>query len=207
MRIVLSLALLIIVTGCASEPGPSRAQVTGPYPEAQSPSSEGTAPTSSADETGPSPNTVPSGNANVQEIIKGPGPGAHTLRWPVDNATLSRGFSATAVRAPSSRHRPHYGIDIPGKKGTPIFAAHSGLISYVGQDFHGFGRLILIEGAEGLATFYAHLSKFKVREGQYVRAGDQIGEMGRTGRASGVHLHFEVRKDLAPVDPLLFLKD
>jgi murein DD-endopeptidase MepM/ murein hydrolase activator NlpD len=205
MRIVLGLALLIIVTGCASEPTPGNAH-GGAYPDAQaSPSKEAEAATKEGDRA---PTSVPSDNANVQEIIKGgAGPAAHTLRWPVDNPTLSRGFSVTAVRSPSSRRRPHYGIDIPGKRGTPIFAAHSGLISYVGQDFHGFGRLILIEGAEGLATFYAHLSKFKVREGQYVRAGDQIGEMGRTGRASGVHLHFEVRKDLAPVDPLLFLKD
>ena len=130
------------------------------------------------------------------------------LSWPVRSRILSRGFSSTPKRSTASRKpKPHYGIDIPGKKGTPIFAAQSGLVAYTGQDFHGFGRLILIEGANGLATFYAHLSRFRVKQGQHVHAGDLIGEMGRTGHASGVHLHFEVRRDLAPVDPLLYLRE
>ena len=168
--------------------------------------SEASSPRSSPARTGVGASTSVD---EIHAVLEGPGPGAHTLEWPVETIKISRGFSVTSDRSPASgrhKHRSHYGIDIAGKKGTPIRAAQGGLVAYVGQDFHGFGRLILIEGADGLATFYAHLSKFTVRQGQYVKSGDQIGEMGKTGRATGVHLHFEVRKDLAPVDPLIFLK-
>ena len=129
------------------------------------------------------------------------------LMWPVKQRYLSRGFSKIPKRSTASaKLKPHYGIDIPGTRGSPVFAAQAGLVAYTGQDFHGFGRLILIEGAQGLSTFYAHLSKFKVKQGQHVKPGELIGEMGRSGHASGIHLHFEVRKDLDPVDPLIYLK-
>lgn len=118
--------------------------------------------------------------------------------WPVDQAKLSRGF------LPNKR-RPHLGIDLAASKGTPILAAHSGKVIYTGQDFSGFGKLIMIEGSRGWATFYAHLSKIRVSEGDRVKKGEVIGLMGRTGRATGVHLHFEIRGARGPVDPLMYL--
>ncbi len=118
--------------------------------------------------------------------------------WPVDQARFSRGF------LPHKR-RPHLGIDLAGPKGTPILAAHSGKVIYTGQAFSGFGKLIMIEGQRGWATFYAHLSKIQVSEGDRVKKGDVIGLMGRTGRATGVHLHFEIRGARGPVDPLMYL--
>lgn len=119
--------------------------------------------------------------------------------WPVDEAKLTRGF------LPLRKKRPHLGIDLAAPTGTPILAAHDGTVIYTGRDFRGYGKMIMIEGREGFATLYAHLSKITIQEGDKVHKGDQIGLMGRTGRASGTHLHFEVRTDRGPVDPLLYL--
>ncbi len=118
--------------------------------------------------------------------------------WPVDRARLSRGFLP-------NKKRPHLGIDLAGPKGTPILSAQSGSVVYAGRDFRGFGKMVLIESGHGWATIYAHLDKITVREGQQVAQGELLGTMGRSGHATGVHLHFEIRKDKGPVDPLPLL--
>jgi murein DD-endopeptidase MepM/ murein hydrolase activator NlpD len=84
-------------------------------------------------------------------------------------------------------------------------AAHDGVVIYAGRDFRGFGKMVLIEGAYGWASIYAHFSKINVKTGEKVHQGQILGGMGRTGRATGVHLHFELRKKKGPVDPLLYL--
>lgn len=122
----------------------------------------------------------------------------HFFDWPVDDAIMSRGYLP-------NRKRPHLGIDLAAPKNTKIYSAHDGLVIYAGRDFRGFGKMVMIEGAKGWATLYAHFATIKVKEGQRVRQGEVIGLMGRTGRASGVHLHFEIRKSKGPVDPLLYL--
>lgn len=122
--------------------------------------------------------------------------------WPVDEARFVRGFN---INPTGKRRRPHLGIDLASYKNSPILAAHDGTIIYVGKDFRGFGKMILIEGKNGWATLYAHLNKTSVKEGMRVVKGRQIASMGRTGRASGTHLHFEIRKDRGPVDPMLYL--
>lgn len=118
--------------------------------------------------------------------------------WPVDSARLTRGFMP-------AKRRPHLGIDLAANRGTPILAARGGLVIYRGRDFRGFGKMVLIESGDGWATLYAHLDKFYVNEGQRVAMGEMVGAMGRTGRASGNHLHFEIRKERGPVDPLPLL--
>ncbi len=118
--------------------------------------------------------------------------------WPVDQARMSRGFLP-------NRRKPHLGVDLAAPKNTKIYASHDGVVIYSGRDFRGFGKMIMIEGTQGWATLYAHLSSSLVREGQKVLQGDSIGLMGRTGHATGVHLHFEIRKAKGPVDPLLYL--
>lgn len=120
------------------------------------------------------------------------------LDWPVDSARLTRGF------LPNKR-RPHLGVDLAAPKGTPILAAQNGMVIYAGRDFRGYGKMVLIESGNGIATLYAHFDKIYVSEGQRVHNGEVLGAMGRTGRATGVHLHFEVRKDRGPVDPLPLL--
>lgn len=123
---------------------------------------------------------------------------ALTFDWPVDRARMTRGF------LPNKR-RPHLGIDLAAPKGTPILAAQAGTVIYTGREFRGYGKMVLIESGSGWATLYAHFDKILVSEGQKVRQGEVIGAMGRTGRATGVHLHFEIRKDRGPIDPLPLL--
>lgn len=118
--------------------------------------------------------------------------------WPVDDARLTRGFM------PNLR-RPHLGLDLAAPRGTPILASKGGTVIYTGREFRGFGKMILIESGNGWATLYAHLDKILVSEGQRVAQGEVLGAMGRTGRATGVHLHFEIRKSRGPVDPLPLL--
>jgi murein DD-endopeptidase MepM/ murein hydrolase activator NlpD len=142
--------------------------------------------------------------------------------WPVDEARLTRGFKIPGKTAPlkqvkkskkyakNSRRqkrsrRPHLGIDLAAAKGTAILASQTGTVIYTGKDFRGYGRMVMIESAQGFATLYAHLDKIHVLEGQKVSRGEVIASMGRTGRATGVHLHFEIRDDHGPVDPLHFL--
>lgn len=118
--------------------------------------------------------------------------------WPVDDARMTRGF------LPKKR-RPHLGIDLAAKRGTPILAAQGGMVIYTGREFRGYGKMVLIESGKGWATLYAHMDKIVVQEGQKISQGQIIGAMGRTGRATGVHLHFEIRKDRGPIDPLPLL--
>ena len=118
--------------------------------------------------------------------------------WPIDRAKVSRGFLP-------NKKRPHLGLDLTGPRGTPILSAQQGSVVYAGRDFRGFGNMVLIESGQGWATIYGHLEKILVTEGQRVSQGETIGTMGRSGRATGVHLHFEIRKDKGPVDPLPLL--
>lgn len=118
--------------------------------------------------------------------------------WPVDEARMTRGF------LPNKR-RPHLGIDLAATKGTPIYSSHQGIVLYTGKDFRGFGKMIIIESSRGWATLYAHLEKIYVTEGQKIKQGEYIASMGRTGRATGVHLHFEIRNKKEPVDPMEYL--
>lgn len=118
--------------------------------------------------------------------------------WPVDRARMTRGF------LPNKR-RPHLGIDLAAPKGTPILAAQAGTVIYAGREFRGYGKMVLVESGDGWATLYAHFDKILVSEGQKVRQGEVVGAMGRTGRATGVHLHFEIRKNRGPIDPLPLL--
>lgn len=124
--------------------------------------------------------------------------GAFQLQYPVRNVRVNRGFR------PSS-DRNHDGVDFGGKKGAPILSAHEGVVIYTGSDFRGYGKMVLVEYNHEWATIYAHLSSIDVEPGQIVDAGTEIGGMGRTGKATGVHLHFELLRNRKPVDPLPFL--
>ncbi len=118
--------------------------------------------------------------------------------WPVDSARMTRGFLP-------NRRRPHLGIDLAAPKGTDVFASHDGVVIYTGREFKGYGKMVMIEGPNGWATLYAHFSKILVKEGQKVKQGDPVGEMGSTGRSTGSHVHFEIRRLDGPVDPMQYL--
>ena len=99
------------------------------------------------------------------------------------------------------RHgRQHQGVDLPLKTGTPVYAAFDGRVRM--SEYHsGYGNLIILRHENGLETFYGHLSQREVEVGDWVRAGDQIGLGGSTGRSTGPHLHFETRYKGYAFDP------
>ena len=96
------------------------------------------------------------------------------------------------------------GISIAGRRGDPVVAAHRGRVVYTGSGLVGYGRLIIIKHTERLLTAYAHNDQLLVREGQTVRAGQKIAQMGSTG-AERVKLRFEVRRDGKPLNPMKYL--
>ena len=100
--------------------------------------------------------------------------------------------------------RMHTGIDIGVRYGTPIHAAASGNVIYAGW-MDGYGNLVFIDHGSGLSTGYAHQSSIAVSNGQTVSQGELIGYVGCTGHCFGPHLHFEVRVNGNPVDPLGYL--
>jgi murein DD-endopeptidase MepM/ murein hydrolase activator NlpD len=100
--------------------------------------------------------------------------------------------------------RMHEGIDLGAAYGSPIAAAAAGTVIYAGW-LGGYGNLVVIDHGGGLATAYGHQSRIAVGVGQQVSQGETIGYVGSTGHSTGPHLHFEVRVDGQPVDPLGYL--
>ncbi len=100
--------------------------------------------------------------------------------------------------------RLHTGIDMSAGSGTPIRAAASGrviLAAYYG----GYGNAVIIDHGGGISTLYAHQSRIAVSKGSQVGAGDTVGYVGSTGFSTGPHLHFEVRQNGTPVNPVSYL--
>ncbi len=121
--------------------------------------------------------------------------GEFRLFWPVNPVKVNRGFRP-------GNDPDHDGIDLGGPQGQPILAAHEGVVIYAGRDFRGYGNMVMVEYSPEWATLYGHLHEITAREGMTVKPGDPLGSMGRSGRATGVHLHFEVLKNRAPIDPI-----
>ena len=97
--------------------------------------------------------------------------------------------------------REHDGIDLRAAEGTPIHAAEAGRVVYAGDEVGDYGKVIVIKHMGRWATVYAHNRKNLASEGDFVEKGDAIAEVGKTGNASGPHLHFEVRRNNSPRDP------
>lgn len=116
-----------------------------------------------------------------------------TWSWPTQGK-VSAPFNAATNK----------GIDIAGKSGQAITASASGKVIYTGSDLRGYGKLVIIKHSNALLSVYAHNSNITVKEGQIVKAGQKIAEMGDTD-ASSVKLHFEIRQKGKSVDPALFL--
>lgn len=103
----------------------------------------------------------------------------------------------------------HRGIDITGKKGTPIVAVADGTVVEAKHSRFGYGNKVNIHHGNGYSTFYAHLDSIKVNVGDWVNIGDTIATLGSTGMSTGPHLHYEIRKNGTAIDPvsLHFNKD
>ncbi|HZS42358.1 MAG TPA: M23 family metallopeptidase [Polyangia bacterium] len=129
--------------------------------------------------------------------VSGAGGACAEMLWPVDGV-----LSSTFGRRDG---KPHEGIDLAVVEGTPVRAACDGIVAYAGDRLRGYGRLVIVEHGAGLATVYAHCSELLVREGQPVARGGVIARSGQTGHATAQHVHFEVRQDSRPRDPLKYL--
>jgi murein DD-endopeptidase MepM/ murein hydrolase activator NlpD len=99
----------------------------------------------------------------------------------------------------------HNGIDLAASLGTRVYSPESGVVRTVGW-LKGYGKSIIIDHGSGYSTRYAHLSKYKVKVGDTVVQGDFIARTGNTGRSTGPHLHYEVRYEEKPLDPVEFLQ-
>jgi len=122
--------------------------------------------------------------------------------WPV-TGQISSGFGWR--NNPIGRgNEYHYGIDIPARSGTPIRAAGGGTVTFAGWN-SGYGNTIIIDHGSGITTMYAHNSSNNVTEGQRVERGDIIAYVGSTGRSTGPHVHYEVRRNGTALDPVTFL--
>ncbi|OGV97256.1 MAG: hypothetical protein A3I04_01845 [Nitrospinae bacterium RIFCSPLOWO2_02_FULL_39_110] len=118
--------------------------------------------------------------------------------WPVKgNLTSGFGFRSKGK---------HDGIDISAPKGRVIIASASGKIIFSGWGPTGYGKIVIIKHSKKYVTVYAHNYKNLVEKGQSVRKGEKIALVGSTGRATGPHLHFELRINRIPVDPLPYLQ-
>jgi murein DD-endopeptidase MepM/ murein hydrolase activator NlpD len=127
------------------------------------------------------------------------------LHGPIPTCPLHLAWPLRTV--PGDRFGPrgagfHPGIDLPAPSGTPMHAAAVGRVALARSTTGGYGNLVVVRNADGVETFYAHLSRILVAPGQAVTVGSLLGLVGATGEATGPHLHFEVRVRGAAVDPL-----
>ncbi|MCB1172973.1 MAG: M23 family metallopeptidase [Leptospiraceae bacterium] len=142
--------------------------------------------------------TCASGPTLSESQISAPAPAETQFRWPIRHFVLTSRFGQRF----DGRHP---GIDLAAPRGTPVVASSPGVVEYAAWEPYGYGYLVIIDHGNGVRTYYAHNSRNLVRRGQTVKAGQLIARVGRTGMASGSHLHFEYRIDDQPVDPFLFV--
>ncbi|MBN1885665.1 MAG: M23 family metallopeptidase [Candidatus Krumholzibacteriota bacterium] len=125
---------------------------------------------------------------------------------PLRNYKESRITSRFGLRRDPRYNREefHYGVDIKARAGEEVLAAAAGTVTFAGRQ-RGFGKLIIIDHGGRVSTVYGHLSNVAVKMGESVKVGTVIGTVGRTGNATGVHLHFEIRKEGKALDPLDYI--
>ncbi len=138
---------------------------------------------------------------NLYRIAAEKAPFASPVR---DAVRFTSGFGTRRDPKTGGR-RMHNGADFAGAQGTDIFATADGVVTHAGWQ-SGFGRLVKIKHAFGIETLYAHNTKIRVKVGQRVSRGDHIADMGSTGRSTGTHLHYEVRVNGKPVNPMTYIK-
>lgn len=141
------------------------------------------------------PQTAPRISPTNSRLADGPTPPPLTVdgagfAWPTTTRHISQYFKWG-----------HTGIDIDNQARPPVYAANSGTVEFAGW-LGGYGNLVIVNHGSGISTYYAHLGKFYASSGQSVAKGDAIGQIGSTGRSTGPHVHFEVRKYGRPVNPL-----
>ena len=125
---------------------------------------------------------------------------------PIHNHNLIRVASGFGMRMHPVYNVPkmHYGIDFTAKTGTDIYATGDGKVERVRKSYSGYGKHVVINHGFGYKTLYAHMHDFSVKQGQKVKRGDIIGQVGNTGTSTGPHLHYEVIRNNKKIDPTNF---
>jgi murein DD-endopeptidase MepM/ murein hydrolase activator NlpD len=123
---------------------------------------------------------------------------APSFRWPLRGRVVNN-FGAKVNGASND------GIDLAVPEGTPVRAAEDGVVAYAGNELKGYGNLVLVRHANGFVTAYANASEVMVKRNDQVHKGQVIAKTGQTGSAPAPQLHFEVRKNSSPVDPIQYL--
>ena len=153
---------------------------------------------------------------NIATKVKGRKKVTYSKRVSVNKVNATFGMPLRHIRITSSfayrryhpilkRYRPHHGTDFGAKKGTPLLAVNSGRVSFSGW-MRGYGNVVKIKHAGGYESLYAHQSRRRVKVGQKVRKGEIIGYVGSTGRSTGPHLHFGLKKYGRWIDPMRVLR-
>ena len=120
-----------------------------------------------------------------------------SFAWPLPRSKLTSHFGLR-------KGRPHEGIDLASRQGAPIRAAESGKVIHAGR-LGAYGKVVILKHAGSYRSVYAHARRLLVRKGQFVERSQKIAEVGMTGRSSGPHLHFEIRRKDVPKDPMFYL--
>ncbi len=120
--------------------------------------------------------------------------------WPLKSVEVSSHYGQRGRKF-------HQGVDLRASIGTPVLAANDGTVVYVGSRIRGYGRMVVIKHDHQFYSVYAHHSKNLVKVGKVVKKGEKIALSGRSGRASGPHLHFEIRRGVESFDPYLALTE
>ncbi len=141
-----------------------------------------------------------------QKVIRGTKPVPTTeatgrFEWPCNSRMIT---SLQGGRDLWGAYDYHYGIDINGNNGDPVYASDSGVV-ICAENQYSYGNIVMISHGNGYVTYYAHMSRIDVSVGDELIQGQQIGAVGMTGTASGYHLHFEIRYDNELQDPIEFL--
>jgi murein DD-endopeptidase MepM/ murein hydrolase activator NlpD len=125
---------------------------------------------------------------------------------PVSNKQLTRIASGFGYRIDPvyKTVKMHAGLDFAAPQGTPIYATADGVVSEAGNSGDGYGNHVVIRHGYGYETLYGHMFRVKARRGEKVKRGTVIGYVGSTGKSTGPHCHYEVRKNDRPLDPVYF---
>jgi murein DD-endopeptidase MepM/ murein hydrolase activator NlpD len=141
---------------------------------------------------------APTAEATADEPGPAAAAGLPSFRWPL-RGRVTTNFGAKTVGGASD------GIDLAVPEGTAVRAADDGVVAYAGNELKGYGNLVLIRHANGFVTAYANASEINVKRNDQVHRGQVIAKSGQTGSAATPQLHFEIRKNSAPVDPMQYL--
>lgn len=127
--------------------------------------------------------------------------GVYLACMPLTGGTITSRYGSRE----SIRSKPHKGLDISARYGTPIYASADGTVTFAGTNNGGYGKLVIINHGNGVETYYGHCSSILISKGAEVKAGDLIAKVGSTGNSTGNHLHFEIRINGTAVNPQKYI--